>query len=68
MVRLVLQGIVNREIADAIYLSEPTIKSYLFRIFDKLGVSNRVELALYAVFQSRSPPSSTLTPHQQLAA
>jgi DNA-binding NarL/FixJ family response regulator len=49
VVRLVVQGMVNREIADTLRLSEHTIKNYLFRIFDKLGVSNRVELALYAV-------------------
>ena len=49
VVRLVVQGMVNREIANQLGLSEHTIKNYLFRIFDKLGVSNRVELALYAV-------------------
>ena len=49
VVRLVVQGMVNREIAEQLRLSEHTIKNYLFRIFDKLGVSNRVELALYAV-------------------
>jgi len=49
VVRLVVQGLVNREIAGQLHLSEHTIKNYLFRIFDKLGVSNRVELALYAV-------------------
>lgn len=49
VIRLVVQGMVNREIADTLRLSEHTIKNYLFRIFDKLGVSNRVELALYAV-------------------
>jgi DNA-binding NarL/FixJ family response regulator len=49
VVRLVVQGMVNREIAAALHLSEHTIKNYMFRIFDKLGVSNRVELALYAV-------------------
>src|SRR6516164_7056727 len=49
VVRLVMQGMVNREIAEKLRLSEHTIKNYLFRIFDKLGVSNRVELALYAV-------------------
>jgi DNA-binding NarL/FixJ family response regulator len=49
VVGLVVQGMVNREIADQLHLSEHTIKNYLFRIFDKLGVSNRVELALYAV-------------------
>jgi DNA-binding NarL/FixJ family response regulator len=49
VVRLVVQGMVNREIAEELQLSEHTVKNYLFRIFDKLGVSNRVELALYAV-------------------
>ena len=49
VVRLVTQGMVNREIAHQLCLSEHTVKNYLFRIFDKLGVSNRVELALYAV-------------------
>jgi DNA-binding NarL/FixJ family response regulator len=47
--RLVVKGFVNREIAEELKLSEHTIKNYLFRIFDKLGVSNRVELALYVV-------------------
>jgi DNA-binding NarL/FixJ family response regulator len=49
VVRLVMQGMVNREIAEELHLSEHTIKNYLFKVFDKLGVSNRVELALYAV-------------------
>src|SRR5271165_5188478 len=49
VVRWVVRGMANREIADTLHLSEHTIKNYLFRIFDKLGVSNRVELALYAV-------------------
>ena len=55
VVRLVIQGRVNREIAEELQLSEHTIKNYLFRIFDKLGVSNRVELALYAVARLNLP-------------
>ena len=48
VIRLVMLGMVNREIANELHLSEHTVKNYLFRIFDKLGMSNRVELALYA--------------------
>jgi DNA-binding NarL/FixJ family response regulator len=49
VVRLVAEGLQNREIANELKLSEHTVKNYLFRIFDKLGVSSRVELVLYAV-------------------
>jgi two-component system, NarL family, response regulator DegU len=49
VVALVADGLSNRHIARELGLSEHTIKKYLFRIFDKLGVSTRVELVLYAV-------------------
>jgi DNA-binding NarL/FixJ family response regulator len=49
VVRLVADGLTNRDIACQLELSEHTVKNYLFHIFDKLGVSSRVELALYAV-------------------
>jgi len=39
----------NREIAQELHLSEHTVKKYMFRIFEKLGISSRVELVLYAV-------------------
>jgi two-component system, NarL family, response regulator DegU len=45
----VSEGLSNREVAQELGLSEHTIKKYLFRIFDKLGISTRVELVLYAV-------------------
>jgi len=49
VVALVADGLSNREVAEELNLSEHTIKKYLFRIFDKLGISSRVELVLYAV-------------------
>lgn len=48
VVRCVAEGLKNREIATELGISENTVKNYLFRIFDKLGISNRVELILYA--------------------
>jgi DNA-binding NarL/FixJ family response regulator len=53
VVRLLAEGMQNREIARELNLSEHTIKNYLFHIFDKLGVSSRVELILYAVSNSK---------------
>jgi len=47
VVRLVAEGLNNKDISLQLALSEHTIRNYLFHIFDKLGVSTRVELALY---------------------
>ena len=49
VVALVADGLSNRYIARELGLSVHTVKKYLFRIFDKLGVSSRVELVLYAM-------------------
>jgi DNA-binding NarL/FixJ family response regulator len=48
------EGLTNREIADRLGLSQHTIKNYLFRIFDKLGVSSRTELLFLTLKNPRS--------------
>jgi two-component system nitrate/nitrite response regulator NarL len=49
IVVLVAQGFKNREMAERMFISEQTVKNHLHNIFDKLGVSDRLELALYAI-------------------
>ena len=53
VVRLLAEGMQNRDIANELKLSEHTVKNYLFHIFDKLGVSSRVELVLYAISSTK---------------
>ena len=45
----IVDGCTNKEIAQRFSLSEDTVKHHLTNIFDKLGVSNRLELALFAI-------------------
>jgi DNA-binding NarL/FixJ family response regulator len=57
VVRCVVEGLSNREIASRLGLTEHTVKNYLFRVFDKLGVSSRVEVVLYAFSHGPANPS-----------
>jgi two-component system nitrate/nitrite response regulator NarL len=52
VVSAVVAGYSNKEIAEYFKISEDTVKHHLSNIFDKLGVSTRLELALFAVNQS----------------
>jgi len=56
IVECVAEGLTNREIADRLKLSQHTVKNYLFRVFDKLGVSSRVELLFMTLGQHSSVP------------
>lgn len=57
VVALVADGLSNRHVATELGLSEHTVKKYLFRIFEKLGISNRVELVLYAMNHGAEQPA-----------
>ena len=52
-VALVSQGFKNADIAGKLQISEQTVKNHLHNIFEKLGVTDRLELALYAIHASR---------------
>ena len=62
IVQTVTTGFTNREIAQRFSLSEETVKHHLTKIFSKLGVSNRLELALFAISQHLVEPLSETRP------
>lgn len=55
--RLVLEGCANKEIASQLGISHETVKRHLTNIFDKTGVSSRLELAMFALHHGLCPRS-----------
>ena len=55
-VRLVTEGLTNRDIARELKIKENTVKKSLLRIYERVGVSNRVELVLYALSHCQVHP------------
>jgi DNA-binding NarL/FixJ family response regulator len=51
VVHFIIDGLKNSEIAEKLDVKEHSVRNYIYRIFDKLGVSSRVELILYAFSQ-----------------
>jgi DNA-binding NarL/FixJ family response regulator len=55
MVAAIVEGRTNKDIAEKFSISEDTVKRHLTNIFDKLGTSNRLELALFAINHGLTP-------------
>jgi len=62
VISYVLQGWRNKEIAQHLSITEQTIKNHLRTIYDKVGVSDRLELVLYAIHQRLELPPTSATP------
>lgn len=58
ILRLLASGSTNRQIAAALDLSEHTVKNYVFRIFEKAGVSSRTELMAEALRRAVDAPAA----------
>jgi two-component system nitrate/nitrite response regulator NarL len=59
VVTLITEGSTNKHIAETFGISEETVKRHLTNIFNKLGVGNRLELALFALNHNLLPPAAS---------
>jgi DNA-binding NarL/FixJ family response regulator len=67
LVELLAQGLKNKEIAWSLKLTENTIKAYMSRLFQKLGVKDRLDLALYGMKNRNAGGSSHLRCGRELS-
>jgi DNA-binding NarL/FixJ family response regulator len=58
---MVAEGLPNHEISSKLVVSLHTVKNHLYRIYRKLGISNRVELVLYALSSGDGSRGSSIT-------
>ncbi len=66
VVALITEGSTNKHIAQTFGISEETVKRHLTNIFNKLGVGNRLELALFALNHNLLPDADAATPGGQV--
>ncbi len=64
VVQCLAEGLTNREIAERLHLSKHTVKNYFFKIFDKLGVSSRVELLFMSLSHASAEQALREEHHQ----
>jgi DNA-binding NarL/FixJ family response regulator len=64
VVCMVVEGMSNKEISSNLGVSVHTVKNHLFRIYEKLGISSRTELILYALRSRQGSPESYTKPPQ----
>jgi DNA-binding NarL/FixJ family response regulator len=65
---LVAEGLRNREISERMKLSAHTVKNYLYRVYEKLGISSRVELTAHVLARARGEPEDEAPPDQKKLA
>ena len=65
LIALVSQGLKNKEIAFALGISEGTVKVYMSRLFTKLALKDRLDLALYGLRNAASGYMNTIVPVEQ---
>ena len=58
IIAYVAQGLKNKDIGEKLFISEQTVKNHLHNIFQKLGISDRLELAMYAFKHDIRPPQN----------
>jgi DNA-binding NarL/FixJ family response regulator len=65
---LVAEGLRNREISERMKLSAHTVKNYLYRVYEKLGISSRVELTAHVLERARAEPGGEIPPNRKQLA
>jgi DNA-binding CsgD family transcriptional regulator len=65
VVRLVAEGLTNREVAERLFVSPHTVNSHLRHVFGKLGINSRVELARLARDHEQGTDSNASAPHRR---